>query len=57
MTAKEKLIDIIETMVEYNMLDLKRAMFDKEYLIERVSMYIQAANIARESMNMKKIEL
>lgn len=41
MSVEDKLIDIIQTMVEYNLLD-KNRIFDKEYVLERVSIYLDA---------------
>lgn len=41
MSAEDKLIDIIQTMVEYDLLD-KNRIFDKEYVLERVSIYLEA---------------
>lgn len=49
---KDKIKDIIETMIEYNLIDSKRAMIDEDYLVESVFMYIEAANKAREIMHM-----
>ena len=46
--AENKIIDIIKTMLERKMLDPIKALTDSDYLNERVSMYIEAANIARE---------
>ena len=46
MTIEEKIKDIIFTMVEEGMIDPKRALVDEEYLIERVSTYIEARNLA-----------
>lgn len=41
MSDKDKLIDIIQTMIEYDLLD-KNRIFDKEYVLERVSIYLEA---------------
>lgn len=51
----EKFKDIVATMVEYGLLDPYQAMLDPEYLAERVNMYIEAANIAREIMHMEPL--
>jgi hypothetical protein len=50
--TQEKVIDIIDTMIEYRLIDPVRALYDKEYLVESVCRYIEAANIAREIMHM-----
>ena len=50
--TEEKIIDIIDTMIEYGLLDPTRALYDKKYLVESVLQYIEAANVAREIMNM-----
>ena len=53
--AENKIIDIIKTMLERKMLDPIKALTDSDYLNERVSMYIEAANIAREMMHMEPL--
>jgi len=50
--TEEKIIDIIDTMIEYRLLDPVCALYDKEYLVESVLRYIEAANVAREIMHM-----
>lgn len=40
MSAEDKLIDIIQTMIEYDLLD-KNRIFDKEYVLERVNIYLE----------------
>jgi len=50
--TEEKIIDIIDTMIEYQLIDPVRALYDKEYLVESVCHYIEAANVAREIMHM-----
>ena len=51
MITEDKLKDIILTMIETKMLDSKR-IFDKEYVLERVNLYIESANMVRSMMNM-----
>jgi len=41
MTIEEKILDIIKTMIEYNMLDISM-LYDKEYVLERVKIYLEA---------------
>lgn len=51
MITDDKLKDIILTMIENKMLDITR-IFDKEYVLERVNLYIKSANMVRSMMNM-----
>lgn len=51
MTAEERIHDIIETMVAWNLLDPKRALLDNEYLIDRVSTFLSAVKIANQMIN------
>lgn len=53
--TEAKFKDIIATMVEFGWLDPVRAIIDDEYLVERFNMYVYAANIAREMMNMEPL--
>lgn len=41
--SENKIRDIIETMVEWNMLDPYR-LFDADYVAERVKLYIEVRN-------------
>lgn len=50
--TEEKIKDIISTMIEFKLLDPIRAMVDEDYLINSVTDYIKAANIAREVLHM-----
>lgn len=52
----EKFLDIVKTMIEYGMLDSNR-IFDKEYVIERVKMYLKARSLAIETMKMSGMSL
>ena len=49
--TEDKLKDIILTMIENNMFPSTR-IFDKEYVLERVNLYIESANMVRSMMNM-----
>ena len=51
MITEDKLKDIILTMIDNNMLDSTR-IFDKEYVLERVKIYVKSANMVRSMMNM-----
>ena len=53
--TEAKFRDIIETMIEYKMLDPVKALMDREYLTERFWMYVEAANIAREIMHIEPL--
>lgn len=52
----EKFLDIVKTMIEYGMLDSNR-LFDTDYIIERVKMYLKARSLAIETMKMSGIPL
>lgn len=54
MITEDKLKDIILTMIENKMLDSTR-IFDKEYVLERVNLYIESANMARSMLNMPQL--
>ena len=43
-----KIMDIIQTMVEYDMID-KNRLDDTDYVIERVESYIEAKNFVNEN--------
>lgn len=43
MTPEQRFIDIVKTMIEFNLLDASR-LSDHEYIIERVNLYIEAKN-------------
>lgn len=51
MTPEQKIHDIIETMVEWNLMDPKRALLDKQYLIECVSNYLAAKKVVDDWLN------
>lgn len=48
MIPKEKIIDIIKTMIEYNLLD-KNKLNDTDYVVERVKTYLEAKNFINEN--------
>lgn len=48
MTFEQKIKDIIETMIEWNMLDPTR-LYDSDYVAERVSSYINARSFVLEN--------
>lgn len=43
MTPEQRFIDIVKTMIEFNLLDASR-LRDHEYVIERVNLYLEAKN-------------
>ena len=53
--TREKVIDIIDTMLEYGLIDPVRALTDQEYLVESILMYIESANMARKMMHMSPL--
>ena len=48
MTIEQKLKDIIETMIEWNMLDPSR-LLDTDYVAERVNMYLESRHFIHEN--------
>ena len=46
----DKIIDIIKTMIEYNMIDVNR-LSEIDYVLERVNMYLDAKKLAMNIMN------
>lgn len=53
--TQEKIINIFETMIEYNLIDPVRAKYDKEYFVESIRRYIEAANITRSILHMSPL--
>lgn len=53
--TEAKFKDIVNTMIELNLIDPYRAILDQDYLLDRVNLYIEAANIAREIMRMEPL--
>ena len=48
MTFEQKIKDIIETMIEWNMLDPTRS-YDSDYAAERVALYIKSRNFVNDN--------
>lgn len=48
MTFEQKIKNIIETMIEWNMLDPTR-LYDSNYVVERVALYIESRNFVIEN--------
>jgi len=48
MTFEEKILDIIDTMVDFNLIDSSR-LNDVDYVTEMVSMYLKARNFVLEN--------
>lgn len=48
MTYEQKLKDIIEIMIAWNMLDPTR-LYDSDYVAERVTSYIKCSNFVMEN--------
>lgn len=53
--TEAKFKDIISTMIEFGWLDPVEALVNKQYLLNRVNMYVYASNIAREAMHMEPL--
>lgn len=49
--------NIIIALIKSGLVDLARLIIDKEYTIEQVKTYIQAANITREILHMPALYL
>jgi hypothetical protein len=43
--TEEQLVDILTTMYNYGLIDLRRAQYDMPYVTERVKMYLEAKAI------------
>ena len=54
---QEVVKNVIIALVENNMVDPSRLLLDINYAAENISTYIEAANMAREMMNMPKLFL
>ena len=48
MTYEQKIKDIIETMISWNMIDTTR-LYDSDYVAERVALYIKSRNFVIEN--------
>jgi len=49
--------NVLVALVENHLADPSRLLTDSEYAAERISYYMEAANIVREMMNMPKLYL
>lgn len=57
MTKREKITEIMRTLIVEGLADPVRIIFDAEYCAESVVTYIEAANIARSALKMPLINL
>lgn len=57
MTKREKITEIMRTLIVEGLVDPVRIIFDADYCAESVAMYIEAANIARSALKMPLINL
>lgn len=57
MTKREKIIEIMCTLIVEDLVDPVRIIFDADYCAESVATYIEAANIARSVLKMPLINL
>ena len=57
MTKREKITEIVYTLIAEGLVDPIRIIFDTEYCAESVAQYIEAANIARSALKMPLINL
>ena len=49
--------NVATALIENRMVDVPKFLTNAQYAWENIGMYIQAANIAREAMNMPKLYL
>ena len=57
MTKREKITEIMRTLIVEGLADPIRIIFDTEYCAESVATYIEAANITRSALKMPLIDL
>ena len=57
MTKREKIAEIMYTLIFEGLADPIRMVIDIDYRVESVARYIEAANIARSILNMPPIDL
>ena len=57
MTKREKITEIMRTLIVEGLVDPIRIIFDTDYCAESVALYIEAANIARSALKMPLINL
>ena len=53
----EVVSSVIRALIDERLADPVRMLTDHEYMIDRISTYINAANLAREMMHMPKLFL
>lgn len=56
-TKKDKIADIIDTLIREQLADPVRLLTDTDYAVDRVLLYIEAANMARAMLNRPLINL
>ena len=54
---REVVSNVIQALVEERLVDPVRMLTDYRYMVDNISTYINAANIAREMMHMPKLFL
>ena len=57
MTKREKITEIMRTLIVEGLADPIRIIFDTDYCAESVATYIEAANITRSALKMPLIDL
>lgn len=57
MTKREKIIEIVHTLIVEGLADPRRILVDTQYAVTAVAQYIEAANIARSMLDMPLINL
>ena len=54
---REVISNVIQALIEERLVDPVRMLTDHSYMVDNISTYIKAANIAREMMHMPKLFL
>ena len=57
MTKREKIVEIVHTLIAEGLADPLRISIDTHYAAAAVAQYIEAANIARSALKMPLINL
>lgn len=57
MTKREKIVEIVHTLIVEGLADPLRILVDTHYTAAAVAQYIEAANIARSILHMPPIDL
>lgn len=57
MTKREKIVEIVHTLIIEDLADPLRILIDTHYAAAAVAQYIEAANIARSILHMPLIDL